>query len=69
MIFESQISGQEEYCLSYALILSSRNQSIVNNRKKIECASDVVDVMDFFHSHNISSFVESITLFESSEQY
>ena len=47
MIFVSWINGQEEYCLSSAQILTSRYQSIVDNRMKIECASDVVDVMEY----------------------
>ena len=47
MIFVSWINGQEEYCLSSAQILTSRNQSIVDNRVKIECASNVVDVMEY----------------------
>ena len=46
MIFVSWINWQEEYCLSSAQILTSRCQSIVDNRVKIECASDVVDVME-----------------------
>ena len=47
MIFVSWINGQEEYCLSSARILTSRYQSIVDDRVKIECASDVVDVMEY----------------------
>ena len=47
MIFVSWINGQEKYCLSSAQILTSRNQSIVDNRVKIECASNVVDVMEY----------------------
>ena len=47
MICVSWINGQEEYCLSSAQILTSRHQSIVDNRVKIECASDVVDVMEY----------------------
>ena len=43
----SWINGQEEYCLSSAQILTSRYQSIVDNRMKIECASYVVDVMGY----------------------
>ena len=45
--FVSWIKGQEEYCLSSAQILTSRYQSIVDNRMKIECASYVVDVMEY----------------------
>ena len=47
MIFVSWINGQEEYCLSSAQILTSRYQSIVDNRMKIECTSYVVDVMEY----------------------
>ena len=47
MIFVSFIHGQKEYCLSFAQILTSRNQSIVDNRVKIECASNVVNVMEY----------------------
>ena len=47
VIFVSWINGQEEYCLSSAQILTSRYQSIVGNRMKIERASDVVDVMEY----------------------
>ena len=46
MIFVSWINGQEEYCLSSARILTSRYQSIVDNRVKIERTSNVVDVME-----------------------
>ena len=45
--FVSWISGQEEYCLSSAQILTSRYQSIVDNIVKIECAANVVDVMEY----------------------
>ena len=47
MIFVSWINGQEEYCLSSDRILTSRYQSIVDNRMKIERASNVVDVMEY----------------------
>ena len=47
MIFVSWINGQEEYCLSSAQILTSRYQSIVDNRMKIERASYVGDVMKY----------------------
>ena len=47
MIFVSWINGQEEYCLSSAQILTSRYQSIVDNGVKIECTSNVVDVMEY----------------------
>ena len=36
MIFVSWINGQEEYCLSSAQILTSRYQSIVDDRMKIK---------------------------------
>ena len=45
--FVSWVNGQEEYCLSSAQILTSRYQSIFDNRMKIECASHVVDVMAY----------------------
>ena len=47
MIFVSWINGQEEYCLSSARILTSRYQSIVDNRVKFECTSNVVDAMEY----------------------
>ena len=47
VIFVSWNNGQEEYCLSFAQILTSRYQSIVDNRTKIERASDVVNVMEY----------------------
>ena len=47
MIFVSWINGQEEYCLSSARILTSRYQSIVDSRVKIERTSNVVDVMEY----------------------
>ena len=46
MICVSWINGQEEYCLSCAQILTSRYQSIVDNRVKIERTSNVEDVME-----------------------
>ena len=45
--FVSWISEQEEYCLSSAQILTSRYQSIVDNRMKIECTSNVVNVIEY----------------------
>ena len=45
--FVSWINGQEEYCLSSAQILTSRYQSIVDNRMKIESASNVVNVREY----------------------
>ena len=44
--FVSWINGQEEYCRSSAQVLTSRYQSIVDNRVKIECTSNVADVME-----------------------
>ena len=46
MSFVSWINRQEEHRLSSAPILTSKYQSIVDNRMKIERASDVVDVME-----------------------
>ena len=45
--FISWINKQEEHRLSSAQILTSRYQSVVDNRMKIECASNVVDVMEY----------------------
>ena len=39
--------ARSQYCLSSDLILTSRYQSIVDNRMKIERASNVVDVMEY----------------------
>ena len=47
MIFISWINGQEEYCLSSPRILTSRYQSIVDDRVKVERTSNVVDVMEY----------------------
>ena len=41
MPFASGINGQEEYCLSSAQILTSKYQSIVDDRVKIKRASNV----------------------------
>ena len=46
MIFVSWINGQEECCLSSAQILTSKYQSIVDNRVKIKRTSNVVDVVE-----------------------
>ena len=51
-IFVSWINGQEEYGLSSAQILTSKYQSIVDNRVKIECTSNVVDVMEYSSSNH-----------------
>ena len=48
MIFVSGINGQEEHCLSSAQTLTSKCQSIVDNRVKIENVSNVVQVMEMF---------------------
>ena len=45
--FVSWINRQEEHRLSSAQILTSKYQSIVDNRMKIECASDVVNVREY----------------------
>ena len=47
MIFVTWINGQEECCLSFARILTSRYQSIVDIRMKIERTSNVVHVMEY----------------------
>ena len=46
MIFVSGINGQEEYCLSSAQFLTSRYQSIVDERMKIKRTSDVVNMLE-----------------------
>ena len=54
VIWVSWINRQEEHRLSSAQILTSRYQSIVDNRMKIERASHVVDVMEYSTlNHNI----------------
>ena len=54
VIFVSWINRQEEHCLSSAQIMTSRNQSIVDNRMKIERASHVVNVIEYStHNHYI----------------
>ena len=52
MIFVSWINRQEEHRLSSAQILTSRYQSIVDNRMKIECASHVVNVREYSRSNH-----------------
>ena len=47
MPFVSGINRQDECCLSLAWILTSKYQSTVDDRTKIECASNVVDVMEY----------------------
>ena len=47
MIFVSWINGQEGDCLSSAQILTSKYQSIVDNRMKIECTFNVADMMEY----------------------
>ena len=49
--FISWINRQEEHRLSSAQILTSRYQSIVDNRMKIECASNVVNVREYSSSN------------------
>ena len=50
--FISWINRQEEHCLSSAQILTPKYQSIVDNRMKIECASDVVIVREYSSSNH-----------------
>ena len=47
----SWINRQEEHRLSSAQILTSRYQSIVDNRMKIECASNVINVREYSRSN------------------
>ena len=64
VICVSGINRQEEYCLSSTRILTSRNQPVVDNRVKIECTSNVVDVMNIPLSIITLSFnVGSMRLF------
>ena len=42
MTLVSRINRQEEYCLSLARILTSRYQSRVDDRMKIECTSSSI---------------------------
>ena len=49
--FISWINRQEEYRLSVAQILTSWYQSIVVNRMKIECASNVANVREYSSSN------------------
>ena len=46
MPFVSGINKQEEYCLSLAWILTSRYQSIVDDRMKIKSTSYVVNMLE-----------------------
>ena len=46
MLFVSGIKKQKEYCLSLARILTSRCQSIVDDRMKIKRTSFVVNMME-----------------------
>ena len=51
MVFVSWINKQEEHCLSSAQILTSKYQSIVDNRVKIECAPNKVNVREYSNSN------------------
>ena len=46
MPFVSGIHKQKEYCLSLALILTSRYQSIVDDRMKIKRTSNMVNIVE-----------------------
>ena len=46
MTFVSRINRPNEYCLSLARILTSKYQSIVDDRMKIERTSNMVNVME-----------------------
>ena len=52
MICVSWINRQEEHRLSSAQILTSRYQSIVDNRVKIECAPNMVNVREYSRSNH-----------------
>ena len=47
----SWINKQKEHCLSFAQILTSRYQSIADNRMKIECASNMINVREYSSSN------------------
>ena len=47
MICVSWINGQEEYCLSSAQFLTSKYQSIVDDRMKIKRTSNTVNMMEY----------------------
>ena len=49
--FISWINKQEEHRLSSAQILTSTYQSIVDNRMKIECASNMINVREYSSSN------------------
>ena len=51
VIFVSWINRQEEHCLTSAQNLTSKNQSIFDNRVKIECASYMVNVRKYSRSN------------------
>ena len=46
MPFVSGINKQEEYCLSLARILTSKYQSVVDDRMKINRTSNMVNMME-----------------------
>ena len=46
MPFVSEINREKEYCLSSAQILTSRYQSIVDDRMKIERTSNMVNMLE-----------------------
>ena len=48
MAFVSGINKQKEYCLSLAWVLTSRYQSIVDDRMKIKRTSNMVNMMEEF---------------------
>ena len=50
MLFVSGITRQKEYCLSLARILASKYQSIVDDRMKIKCTSNVVNFIGKINS-------------------
>ena len=49
--FISWINKQEEHRLSSAQIFTSKYQSIVDNRMKIECSSNMVNVREYSNSN------------------
>ena len=64
MIFALGSMGKKNTVLSSDQILTSKYQSIVDNTVKIECTSDVVDVMEYSTlNHYIVLYVGSMRLF------
>ena len=61
----SWINRQEEHRLSSAQILTSRYQSIIDNRVKIECAPNMMNVREYSSSNQLSCIVGSMRLLQN----